>query len=88
MTKEELEIINEIGIPSDLRRMKIVSLYLHKYGKVIEKGLVSPGAVMTSIGKQMNLPYASIYQILKNAGVYRDRNHAVIRGTKWDLVEK
>ena len=43
MTKEELEIINEIGIPSDLRRMKIVSLYLHKYGKVIEKGLVSPG---------------------------------------------
>ena len=42
MTKENLEIYQEVFPKSQLRRMKVVDEYLNTFGEMIKKKVISP----------------------------------------------
>lgn len=49
MTKENLEIYQEVFPKSQLRRMKVVDEYLNTFGEMIKKKVISPVSFWRSV---------------------------------------
>lgn len=49
MTKENLEIYQEVFPKSQLRRMKVVDEYLNTFGEMIKKKVISPNCAFEAL---------------------------------------
>lgn len=71
MTKENLEIYQEVFSKSQLRRMKVVDEYLNTFGEMIKKKVISPNCAFEALAKKYELTRAGIRVMLTKAGVYK-----------------
>lgn len=71
MTKENLEIYQEVFPKSQLRRMKVVDEYLNTFGEMIKKKVISPNCAFEALAKKYELTRAGIRVMLTKAGVYK-----------------
>ena len=55
MTKENLEIYQEVFPKSQLRRMKVVDEYLNTFGEMIKKKVISPNCAFEALAKKYEL---------------------------------
>lgn len=69
MTKENLEIYQEVFPKSQLRRMKVVDEYLNTFGEMIKKKVISPNCAFEALAKKYELTRAGIRVMLTKAGV-------------------
>lgn len=60
MTKENLEIYQEVFPKSQLRRMKVVDEYLNTFGEMIKKKVISPNCAFEALAKKYELTRAGI----------------------------
>lgn len=68
MTKENLEIYQEVFPKSQLRRMKVVDEYLNTFGEMIKKKVISPNCAFEALAKKYELTRAGIRVMLTKAG--------------------
>ena len=67
MTKENLEIYQEVFPKSQLRRMKVVDEYLNTFGEMIKKKVISPNCAFEALAKKYELTRAGIRVMLTKA---------------------
>ena len=67
MTKENLEIYQEVFPKSQLRRMKVVDEYLNTFGEMIKKKVISPNCAFEALAKKYELTRAGIRVVYKSS---------------------
>ena len=88
MTKENLEIYQEVFPKSQLRRMKVVDEYLNTFGEMIKKKVISPNCAFEALAKKYELTRAGIRVMLTRAGVYKSSQEPLYYPTAEERASK
>ena len=88
MTKENLEIYQEVFPKSQLRRMKVVDEYLNTFGEMIKKKVISPNCAFEALAKKYELTRAGIRVMLTKAGVYKSSQEPLYYPTAEERAAK
>lgn len=88
MTKENLEIYQEVFPKSQLRRMKVVDEYLNTFGEMIRKKVISPNCAFEALAKKYELTRAGIRVMLTKAGVYKSSQEPLYYPTAEERAAK
>ena len=88
MTKEKLEIYQELYTKSQLRRMKVVDEYLNNFGEMIKKKAISPNCAFEALAKKYELTKAGVRFMLERAGVYKSRLEPIYYPTDAERASK
>jgi len=88
MTKENLEIYQELYTKSQLRRMKVVDEYLNTFGEMIKKKAISPNSAFEALARKYELSKIGVRFMLEKAGVYKNKKEPLYYPTEAERAAK
>lgn len=88
MTKEKMEIYQNLLTEKEIRRMNVVKEYLDLYGELLKKKVIAPNRVFTALGKKYNFTNVGIRFILVSAGVYKSSKEPIYYPTAEEMAAK